>query len=199
MRQDTTMPQLRVALAQINPCVGDLPGNSAMVLEQTRVAVQQGAHVVAFPETVLAGYPVEDLALRRSFAAANRTELEQLADRLRDTGCGDTLVIVGHLDRDDPGVRNSASLLYGGEVVASYDKHHLPNYGVFDENRYFAAGHNLPIARLHGVDVGVVICEDIWQNGGPIAALGQVGVDLVVCVNASPYERAKDDQRTPLV
>lgn len=193
------MPQLRVALAQVNPCVGDLPGNSAMVLEWTRVAVQKGAHVVAFPETVLAGYPVEDLALRRSFAAANRTAVEQLADRLRDNGCGDALVIVGHLDRDDHGVRNSASLLYGGEVVATYDKHHLPNYGVFDEDRYFAAGHDLPIVRLHGVDVGVVICEDIWQNGGPIAALGQVGVDLVVCVNASPYEQAKDDLRTPLV
>ncbi len=193
------MPQLRLALAQVNATVGDISGNSAMVLEWTRKAVQEGAHVVAFPETVLAGYPVEDLALRKSFAAANRAEVEALAVRLREAGCGDALVVVGHLDRDDEGVRNSASLLHGGEVVATYDKYHLPNYGVFDEARYFAPGFDLPIVKLHGLDVGVVICEDIWQNGGPVAALGQVGVDLVVCVNASPYERSKDDVRLPLV
>ena len=108
-------------------------------------------------------------------------------------------MIVGHLDRDDEGVRNAASLLHGGEVVATYDKHHLPNYGVFDEARHFAAGHDLPIVRMHGLDVGVVICEDIWQNGGPVSAFAQVGVDLVVCLNGSPYDRAKQDQRLPLV
>ncbi|MDA3627118.1 NAD+ synthase [Saccharopolyspora sp. WRP15-2] len=193
------MPQLRIALAQVNACVGDIAGNSSMVLEWTRRAVQEGAHLVAFPEMVLSGYPVEDLALRKSFAAANLAEVEQLARRLQEAGCGDALVIVGHLGRDDQGPRNSASLLYGGEIVATYHKHHLPNYGVFDEARYFAPGFDLPIVRFHGLDVGVVICEDIWQNGGPVAALGQVGVDLVVCLNGSPYERAKDDVRTPLV
>lgn len=199
VRQDGGMTQLRIALAQINPCVGDITGNSSMIVDWTRTAVRDGAHVVAFPETAIAGYPVEDLALRKSFAAANRTEVEALASRLREAGCGDALVVVGHLDRDDEGIRNSASFLYGGEVVATYDKHHLPNYGVFDEARYFAPGYDLPIVRLHGLDIGVVICEDIWQNGGPVAALGQVGVDLVICINGSPYERAKDDQRTPLV
>lgn len=193
------MPQMRIALAQVNACAGDISGNSSMVLEWTRKAVREGAGLVAFPEMVLAGYPVEDLALRKSFAAANRSEVEALARQLREAGCGDALVVVGHLDRDDEGVRNSASFLYGGEVIATYDKHHLPNYGVFDEARYFAPGHELPIVRLHGVDVGVVICEDIWQNGGPVTALGEVGIDLVVCINGSPYERAKDDQRTPLV
>ncbi|RCW40680.1 NAD+ synthase (glutamine-hydrolysing) [Halopolyspora algeriensis] len=193
------MPQLRVALAQVNACAGDITGNSAMVLDWTRRAVQEGAHLVAFPEMVLSGYPVEDLALRKSFAAANRSELDALARRLLEAGCGDALVVVGHLDRDDEGVRNAASLLYGGEVVATYYKHHLPNYGVFDEARYFAPGHDLPIVRLHGVDIGVVICEDIWRNGGPVAALGRVGVDAVVCLNGSPYERTKNDQRTPLV
>ena len=193
------MPQLRLALAQVNATVGDIAGNSAMVLDWTRKAVESGAHVVAFPETVLSGYPVEDLALRKSFAAANRAAVEALAVRLRENGCGDALVIVGHLDRDDEGVRNAASLLHGGEVVATYDKYHLPNYGVFDEARYFAPGFDLPIAKLHGLDIGVVVCEDIWQNGGPVAALGQVGVDLVVCVNSSPYERSKDDVRLPLV
>ncbi|MGW3471340.1 NAD+ synthase [Saccharopolyspora sp. NPDC000995] len=193
------MPQLRIALAQVNACVGDVAGNSSMILDWTRRAVQDGAHLVAFPEMVLSGYPVEDLALRKSFAAANLAELKALARRLRDNGCGDALVVVGHLGRDDEGPRNSASLLYGGEVVTTYHKHHLPNYGVFDEARYFAPGFDLPIVRLHGLDVGVVICEDIWQNGGPVAALGEVGVDLVVCINGSPYERAKDDMRTPLV
>jgi NAD+ synthase (glutamine-hydrolysing) len=199
MRENGGMPQMRVALAQINARVGDVAGNSAKVVEQTRRAVAGGAHLVAFPEMALAGYPVEDLALRKSFAAANRAQVDALARELQTAGCGDALVVVGHLDRDDEGVRNSASFLHGGEVVATYDKHHLPNYGVFDEFRYFAPGSDLPIVRLHGLDVGVVICEDIWQNGGPISALGEVGVDLVVCVNGSPYERAKDDQRTPLV
>ncbi len=193
------MSQLRFALAQVNACVGDISGNSSMVLDWSRRAVQEGAHVVTFPEMVLSGYPPEDLALRKSFAAANRAEVETLARRLHEEGCGDALVVVGHLDRDDAGVRNAASLLHGGEVAATYYKHHLPNYGVFDEARYFAPGYDLPIVRLHGLDIGVVICEDIWQNGGPVAALGQVGVDAVVCVNGSPYERAKDDQRTPLV
>ncbi|SDP65270.1 NAD+ synthase (glutamine-hydrolysing) [Actinopolyspora xinjiangensis] len=193
------MPQLRVALAQVNPRVGDIAGNSSLVLERSGEAVARGAHVVAFPEMVLSGYPVEDLALRKSFAAANRAELESLAVRLREAGCGDALVIVGHLDRDDEGVRNAASLLYGGEVVGTYFKHHLPNYGVFDEARYFAPGYDLPIVRFHGLDIGVVICEDIWQNGGPIAALGKVGVDAVVCINGSPYQRAKDHERTQLV
>lgn len=199
MRENGRMPQMRLALAQVNASVGDIAGNSAMVVEQTRRAVAEGAHLVAFPEMVLAGYPVEDLALRKSFAAANRAEVDALARKLHEAGCGDALVVVGHLDRDDEGVRNSASFLYGGEVVATYDKHHLPNYGVFDEARYFAPGDDLPVVRLHGLDVGVVICEDIWQNGGPISALGEVGVDIVVCINGSPYERAKDDQRTPLV
>ncbi len=193
------MPQLRIALAQVNPCAGDITGNSSMVLEWTRKAVREGANLVAFPEMVLPGYPVEDLALRKSFAAANRAEIDALARRLRESGCGDALVVVGHLDHDDTGVRNAASLLYGGEIVATYYKHHLPNYGVFDEARYFAPGHELPIVRLHGLDIGVVICEDIWRNGGPVAALGQVGVDAVVCINGSPYELTKDDQRMPLV
>ena len=194
------MPQLRIALAQVNTCVGDTTGNAALVREWTRRAVQDdGAHVVAFPEMTLSGYPIEDLTQRKSFAAANRDALERLAVDLRESGCGDALVVVGHLGHDDEGPRNSASLLCGGEIVATYDKHHLPNYGVFDEARNFAPGFDLPIVRFHGLDLGVVICEDIWQNGGPVTALGKVGVDLVLCINASPYERAKDDQRMPLV
>ncbi|MCO1582712.1 NAD+ synthase [Crossiella sp. SN42] len=193
------MTQLRIALAQVNACVGDLVGNAKMVVEWTSKAVQAGAHLVAFPEMVLTGYPVEDLALRQSFAAASRAAVDELAERLAAAGCGEALVVVGYLDRDEAGPRNAAALIQDGKVVARCAKHHLPNYGVFDEFRYFVPGRTLPIVRLHGLDVGVVICEDIWQDGGPVAAYGQAGVDLVVCVNGSPYERNKDDVRGPLV
>jgi len=189
-------------MAQVDARVGDLAGNAEQVLRWSRRAVEDGAHLVAFPELALTGYPVEDLALRESFAAASRAELDALPGRLVEAGCGDAVVVVGYLDRDSgvgAGVRNAAAVLHGGRVVARYFKHHLPNYGVFDEFRYFTPGSTLPIVRVHGVEVGVVICEDIWQDGGPVAALGEAGCDLVVCVNASPYERAKDDERGALV
>ncbi len=193
------MPQLRLALAQVNACVGDLGGNSELVLDWSRKAVEAGAHLVVFPEMALTGYPVEDLALRESFASASRQALVDLARRLDDAGCGGLPVFVGYLDRDEHGVRNAAAVLHQGEVVARQHKHHLPNYGVFDERRYFTPGDSLDIVRLHGVEIGMVICEDLWQDGGPIAALGAAGVDLVVSPNASPYERKKDDARLPLV
>jgi NAD+ synthase (glutamine-hydrolysing) len=193
------MPQLRIALAQVNTCVGDLDGNADVVLTWTRKAAETGAHVALFPEMALTGYPVEDLALRESFGVAARRTLESLADRLDDAGCGDIAVFVGYLDRDEAGPRNAAAVLYQGEVVAKQYKHFLPNYGVFDEYRIFKPGNSLDVVRLHGLDVGMVICEDIWQDGGPIAALGKAGVDLVLVPNASPYERKKDDQRLPLV
>jgi NAD+ synthase (glutamine-hydrolysing) len=193
------MPQLRLALAQVNATVGDLAGNSDLVVEWTRKAAESGAHLVVFPEMVLTGYPVEDLALRESFAIASKQALQGLAKRLADAGLGEVAAFVGYLDRDEHGKRNSAAVLHGGEVVATQDKHHLPNYGVFDERRYFTPGDRLEIVRLHGLEVGLVICEDLWQDGGPIAALGQAGVDLVVSPNASPYERDKDDLRLPLV
>ncbi|WP_116045303.1 NAD+ synthase [Amycolatopsis palatopharyngis] len=193
------MPQLRIALAQINPTVGDLTGNTEQALEWTRKAAEAGANVVVFPEMSLTGYPVEDLALRETFGKASRRAIEDLAGRLADSGCGDVLTYVGYLDVDDAGPRDAAAALYRGEVVARQYKHHLPNYGVFDERRYFTSGDTLEVLRLHGVDIGMVICEDLWQEGGPITALGTAGVDLVVAPNASPYERSKDDIRVPLV
>ncbi|MEU7527969.1 NAD+ synthase [Saccharothrix sp. NPDC042600] len=193
------MPQLRLALAQVNACVGDLAGNAELVVEWSRKAVEAGAHLAVFPEMVLTGYPVEDLALRESFAAASRRALEELARRLDDAGAGGLPVWVGYLDRDERGMRNAAAVLHGGEVVARQYKHHLPNYGVFDERRYFTPGDTLDVVRLHGLEIGMVICEDLWQDGGPVAALGAAGVDLVVSPNASPYERNKDDRRLPLV
>ena len=199
MRDDGRMPQLRIALAQVNPTVGDLSGNAGLVVDWTRTAAQAGAQLVVFPEMVLTGYPVEDLALRESFATASRAELVSLAGRLDDAGCGDIAAYVGYLDLDDVGPRDSAAVLHGGEVVVRQHKHHLPNYGVFDERRYFKPGQELTVLRVHGLEVGMVICEDIWQDGGPIAALGAAGVDLIVAPNASPYEREKDDARLPLI
>ncbi|WP_028922718.1 NAD+ synthase [Pseudonocardia acaciae] len=197
------MARLRIALAQVDTCVGDLAGNAEKIVDWCRRAAEAGADAVVLPEMGLTGYPVEDLALRESFQLASVAALDRLAGRLAEAGCGELLAVVGYLDADpdEPGggPRNGAALLHGGRVLARQFKHHLPNYGVFDERRYFKPGSSLAVARLAGVDVGVVICEDIWQDGGPIAALGELGVDLVLSPNASPYERDKDDLRLPLV
>ncbi|RLL70210.1 NAD+ synthase [Streptomyces sp. Z26] len=203
------MPQLRLALNQIDSTVGDLDGNSAAVVHWTRHAVRQGAHLVAFPEMMLTGYPVEDLALRASFVEASRAALRALARRLADEGFGDTPVVVGYLDRAEQpqprygqpagAPRNAAAVLHGGEVVLTFAKHHLPNYGVFDEFRYFVPGETLPVVRVRGVDVALAICEDLWQDGGRVPAARTAGAGLLVSVNASPYERDKDDTRLELV
>ncbi|PXY19987.1 NAD+ synthase [Prauserella sp. PE36] len=193
------MPQLRIALAQVNPTVGDLTGNSELIVDWARKAAEAGAHVTVFPEMSLTGYPVEDLALRKAFAQASRAQVETVARSLADAGCGEMLTYVGYLDQDEEGPRNAAAALLGGEIVASQFKHHLPNYGVFDERRNFKPGHTLDVVRLHGLDIGMVICEDLWQDGGPVSALGEAGVDLIVSPNASPYEKSKDDVRLPLV
>ncbi len=203
------MAQLRVALAQVDLTVGDLSGNAELVLAWSRHAAAQGAHLVAFPEMALTGYPVEDLVLRRSFVAASRRLLDEVAARLVADGLGGLAVVVGYRDAcPDPAPRvgrpagepqNACALLHGGRVVATYAKHHLPNYGVFDEFRYFVAGDQLPVVRLHGVDVAMTICEDLWQEGGPVAVARQAGVGLLVTINGSPYERNKDDVRLALV
>ncbi|MBV9160671.1 MAG: NAD+ synthase [Pseudonocardiales bacterium] len=193
------MPQLRLALAQVNPCVGDIAGNTTMIAARCREATAAGAHLVVFGEMALTGYPVEDLALRESFVSGSVQALQTLATRLARDGFGELAAVVGYLDSDAHGPRNAAAVLYRGQVVAHQFKHHLPNYGVFDERRYFIPGTTLTVFRLHGLEIGMVICEDIWQVGGPITALAQAGVDLVVAPNASPYERDKDDTRLALV
>jgi NAD+ synthase (glutamine-hydrolysing) len=207
------MPQLRVALAQVNATVGDLAGNSDLVLEWTRRAADQGARVVVFPEMMLTGYPVEDLALRASFVDASVAAVRETADRLADAGLGGIAVVTGYLDRKT-GVRprvglpagaplDAAALLYDGAVAVTSAKHHLPNYGVFDEFRYFLPGDVLPVFRLAAadglpVDVAIAICEDLWQEGGPVAVTREAGAGLLVVPNASPYERGKDDTRLEL-
>ncbi|MDF9812801.1 NAD+ synthase [Streptomyces sp. SPB162] len=203
------MPQLRLALNQIDSCVGDIAGNAESVVHWTRHAAERGAHLVAFPEMMLTGYPVEDLALRSSFVEASRSALAELAGRLAAEGFGELPVIVGYLDRSEKdqarygqpvgSPRNAAAVLYRGGVALRFSKHHLPNYGVFDEFRYFVAGNTLPVIRVHGVDVALAICEDLWQDGGRVPATRAAGAGLLLSVNASPYERDKDDTRLELV
>ncbi|MER6616787.1 NAD+ synthase [Streptomyces xantholiticus] len=203
------MPQLRLALNQIDSTVGDLTGNAEAIVQWTRHAAEQGAHLVAFPEMALTGYPVEDLALRSSFVEASRSALRALAARLDTEGFGELPVIVGYLDRSETdrpkygrpagGPRNAAAVLHRGEVVLSFAKHHLPNYGVFDEFRYFMPGDTMPVIRVHGIDVALAICEDLWQDGGRVPAARSANAGLLVSINASPYEREKDDTRLELV
>ncbi|MGW0615131.1 NAD+ synthase [Streptomyces sp. NPDC002788] len=203
------MPQLRLALNQIDSSVGDLAGNAESIVRWTRHSAEQGAHLVAFPEMVLTGYPVEDLALRSSFVEASRAALRTLAARLADEGFGELPVIVGYLDRCETAQpkygqpagapQNAGAVLYGGEVVLNFAKHHLPNYGVFDEFRYFVPGDSMPVLRVHGVDVALAICEDLWQDGGRVPAARSARAGLLVSINASPYERNKDDTRLELV
>ncbi len=207
------MPRLRIGLAQVNATVGDLAGNSDKVIEWTMRAAEQGAGVVVFPEMMLTGYPVEDLALRRSFVDASIARLHALAAELAGEGLDGIAVVLGYLDRrtdQQPRVGvpagaplDAAAVLHGGRVAIASAKHHLPNYGVFDEYRYFVPGNTLPVFRLttvsgDAVDIAVAICEDLWQDGGPVAVTRQAGASLLVVPNASPYERNKDDVRLAL-
>jgi NAD+ synthase (glutamine-hydrolysing) len=206
------MPQLRLALAQIDVTVGDMTGNAAAVVARTREAADAGAHLVLFPEMAITGYPPEDLVFRQSFRAASRATVEELASDLAAAGLADTAVVVGYLDEDGgphstptlylderAGPRNAAAFCLGGHIVATYYKHHLPNYGVFDEARYFVRGERFTVVRYRGIDIALTICEDLWQDDGPFAVAGQVGVGLVVNINGSPYESNKDDVRLRLL
>ena len=205
---------LRIALAQVNATVGDLDGNAELIVEWTRRAAARGARVVVFPEMMLTGYPVEDLALRASFVEASIADLRDVAARLAAEGLGGIAVVTGYLDRRaDLAPRtglpagaplDAAALLHGGRVVITSAKHHLPNYGVFDEFRYFVPGNTLPVFRLatesgESVEIAIAICEDLWQDGGPVAVCRRAGAGLLVVPNASPYERGKDDVRLDLV
>ena len=200
-------------MAQVNATVGDLVGNAELIVEWTRRAARSGARVVVFPEMMLTGYPVEDLALRASFVIASIQTLHEVAARLGAEGLGEVAVVAGYLDRRaDLAPRtglpagaplDAAALMYGGRVVITSAKHHLPNYGVFDEFRYFVPGNTLPVFRLpvedgQAVDVAIAICEDLWQEGGPVAVCARAGAGLLVVPNASPYERGKDDVRLEL-
>ena len=187
--------KLRLALAQVNPTVGDLVGNAALVKKSVDQAVAAGAHIAIFPEMVLTGYPVEDLALRPSFQLASKAAIASLAAQLDKK----IVSIVGYLDQVDGKPQNMVAVIAGGEIRARYAKCHLPNYGVFDEFRNFVAGDSTLVVRIHGVDVGIAICEDLWIDGGITSQLAARTPGLVIVPNGSPYERNKDDVRLALV
>ena len=196
---------LRVALAQIDTCVGDLAGNTEAVLAWARRAADAGADLVAFPEMTVTGYPIEDLALRASFRRGAEHALTGLAAALADAGLGALTVVVGTVgetttrEHDGAPARptNQAVVLRDGRVHERYDKHHLPNYGVFDEFRIFAPGGGPTVVEVAGRRVGLLICEDIWQDG-PVAELADDDLDLLLVVNGSPYEEGKGHIRTDL-
>jgi NAD+ synthase (glutamine-hydrolysing) len=185
-------------MAQVNPVVGDIEGNAALIKEAVAESLKSEVDVVLFPEMVLTGYPVEDLALRPAFRKASIDRVQLLAKEINEIGAGDVLVVVGYLDEKDK-PHNAVALIHGGEIKAKYIKHHLPNYGVFDEFRNFGQGKGTLVARYRGVDVAVVICEDIWQDQGPVAELAKRTPGIVLVPNGSPYERNKDDVRLALV
>jgi NAD+ synthase (glutamine-hydrolysing) len=200
-----------LALGQTNPVVGDLAGNSDQIVDAAKRASAQGADLLAVGEMAISGYPIEDLASRPSFLADSHRAVERLAKRLQDEGLGDLPVIVGHPDGPfEPRLlgtsnaptaiaQNCASVLQHGHVKARYAKHHLPNYAVFDEYRIFIPGDELLVLRIRGVDVALIVCEDLWRDGGPLSRVMDADAGLLVVINASPFERDKDEVRLPLV
>ena len=193
------MQTLRIALAQVNPCVGDIAGNTALVLTACRAADEAGARLVLLPEMVITGYPIEDLALRESFQRGAAKAVASLASKLAAEGLGHLTVVLGSLGTSPDGrPTNRAHVLTGGAIVAQYDKHHLPNYGVFDERRIFSPGDSPCVIEVDGVRVGVVICEDIWQDGGPVTEMAAHDVQLLAVLNGSPFEEGKGRVRTEL-
>ncbi|UNX53454.1 NAD+ synthase [Georgenia sp. TF02-10] len=191
--------KIRIALGQLNPRVGDLDGNAEIVRGAVAAAVARGADVVLLPEMVLTGYPVEDLALRGSFRDAAAERLERLAGELAADGHGAAHVVLGCLGTAADGrPTNVAAHVTGGAVADVYTKHHLPNYGVFDEHRIFAPGTGAVVLEVGGQRLGVVICEDIWVDGGPLAELAGQGLDALLVLNGSPYEHGKGKVRQRL-
>ena len=189
---NTAIAPIRIGLAQVNPTVGNLSGNRELILKFARHAKSGGAHIVLFPEMVLTGYPVEDLAMRPSFRDGSRRAINELALALAGSEFEDLVSVVGYLDESESGSpQNAIAIIYRGEIKARYIKHHLPNYGVFDEFRNFTPGNKSLIARIHGIDVGFAICQDIWEDGGPVAELANRGAGLLLVPNGSPYEKAK--------
>ena len=198
------MPFIRLAMAQSNPIVGDIAGNIEKLIEHTRQASEAGANLVQFGEMSITGYPVEDLVIRESFVATAEQAVTGLASRLLAENLGDVAVVVGAPRKaSSPNgwaiANNAVFVLHQGQVIATYSKHHLPNYSVFDEYRNFVPGHNDGVFELFGIKFALAICEDIWQAGGPVARISEHGTQLTLVLNGSPFEIDKDDRRLQLV
>ena len=189
------MRRLRVSLAQINSTVGDLDGNADKIIDQIREAESLGADLIAFPELALTGYPPEDLVLRRGFVEDNLATL----DRVREATTGlHVTAIVGFVDYAHD-IFNAAGVLHDGELAGAYHKQYLPNYGVFDEARYFRPGQGVQLFDIAGARVGVTICEDIWYSSGPMQDQCLAGAEVVVNINGSPFHAGKSHQREQML
>ncbi len=180
----------RLALAQLNPTVGDIPGNTTRMVEHLRLARESGADLVAFPELATTGYPPEDLLFKKSFVEANVAAMEHVVAESRGIA-----VVLGFVQPREAGVANAAAIGYDGRLIDVYDKIFLPNYGVFDEERYFTKGKACPVYELGGVQIGVNVCEDIWYEVGPTTVQRQAGAELIVNINASPFYAGKSAYR----
>jgi len=184
---------LRIALAQINPVVGDLWGNSRLIVDWIGRARDQGADIVLFPELALTGYPPEDLVLKPAFVRDNLRQLTAVVEATKGISA-----VVGFVDEEGD-LFNAAAFIHDGELKAVYHKVFLPNYGVFDEQRYFTPGHRCPIFELGGVRMGVSVCEDCWYPAGPMAWEAHHGAELLLNINGSPYHEAKRVTREEMI
>src|SRR5438270_6325447 len=184
---------VRIALAQVNPTVGDLSGNTRLVVEWIERARDAEADIVCFPELVVTGYPPEDLVLKPSFVRDNLAQLDLIAAETRGIAA-----VVGFVDRDGE-IFNAAAFIHDGEIKAVYHKVFLPNYGVFDEKRYFQPGRLCPIIDLDGVRIGLSVCEDCWFPAGPMAWEAEHGARLLININGSPYHYGKRSPREAMV
>ncbi len=189
------MQDLTLVMAQLDPLVGDIPGNADRAIEAVREArIEHGADIVVFPELFLSGYPPEDLLLRPSM----ETRLREARSRMAAKMSRDVLVIIGYPGRREGQSYNLAGLLYNGEWIGEYAKQVLPNYQVFDERRYFATGEQPLVLEHKGAKLGVLICEDLWE-GGPVRRARDAGADIIVTLNASPYHQDKPAERLRLL
>src|SRR5450759_80243 len=178
----------------MNPVVGALEANADRMIELIRQSANLRADIVAFPELSITGYPPEDLVLKPEFVRDNQRELERVASTVREM-----TAIVGFVDSDGTDIFNAAAIIQEGKVVGVHRKFFLPNYSVFDEQRYFAAGTGWAIYRIRGVDVGVTICEDIWYPIGPGTLQAMAGAEVIMNINASPYRAGKHEQSRNMV
>ncbi|HLL49266.1 MAG TPA: nitrilase-related carbon-nitrogen hydrolase, partial [Thermomicrobiales bacterium] len=185
---------VRIALAQINQTVGDIDGNSIRILDAIRKAREQGAQVLALPELAITGYPPEDLLRKKSFVDANRRALDELAAETHDS-----LVVIGFVDQEDDSLFNAAALCHGGRVISAYRKQRLPNYGVFDERRYFEPGLKHTLVETNAGVIGVCVCEDVWFADGPAVTQGDAGAQVVININASPFHKNKLAERATML
>ena len=186
---------LKISLAQINPTVGDLAGNTRKILEYTVLAQKAGAGLVVFPELAVCGYPPEDLLLKKHFVADNIKTLDALAKKVRGISA-----IVGFVDSDAGGkIYNAAAFISDGKLQDVYYKQELPNYGVFDEKRYFSLGQKSGIWTIRGVKAGINICEDIWIDGAVYKAQAKAGAKILINISSSPYQAGKIKERQELL